>query len=125
MYKKLAESHTELDLLKVEEELIDRFGLLPKEAKNLVLSHQIRIKAKEFDLIKLDASEKSITITLNENPKINVERLLLKIQQNDSIKLVGENKIKFHLTSNNIADYKRNIEEVFFTILNKKISLGL
>ena len=95
------------------------------EAKNLVLSHQIRIKAKEIDLIKLDASEKSITITLNENPKINIESLLLKIQQNDSIKIVGENKIKFDLTSNNIADYKRNIEEVFFTISNKKISLGL
>ena len=125
LYKKLAESHTELDLLKVEEELIDRFGLLPKEAKNLVLSHQIRIKAKDLDLIKLDATEKSITITLNEKPKINVESLLQKIQQNDSIKLVGENKIRFDLTSNNIADYKRNIEEVFLTISNKKISLGL
>ena len=125
LYKKLAESHTELDLLKVEEELIDRFGLLPKEAKNLVLSHQIRIKAKDLDLIKLDATEKSITITLNEKPQINVESLLQKIQQNDSIKLVGENKIRFDLTSNNIADYKRNIEEVFLTISNKKISLGL
>ena len=92
LYKKLAESDTELDLLKVEEELIDRFGLLPTEAKNLMLSHQIKIKAKETDLIKLDASEKSITITLNENPKINIESLLLKIQQNDSIKIVGENK---------------------------------
>ena len=50
LYKKLAESHTELDLLRVEEELIDRFGLLPKEAKNLMLSHQIRIM-KEIDLI--------------------------------------------------------------------------
>ena len=45
---------------------------------------------------------------------------LLKIQQNDSIKIVGENKIKFDVTSNNIADYKRNIEEVFFTISDKK-----
>ena len=125
LYKKLAESHTELDLLKVEEELIDRFGLLPKEAKNLVLSHQIRIKAKDLDLIKLDATEKSITITLNEKPKINVESLLQKIQQNDSIKLVGENKIRFDLTSNNIADYKRNIEEVFLTISNKKIPWAL
>ena len=125
LYKKLAESHTELDLLKVEEELIDRFGLLPKEAKNLVLSHQIRIKAREIDLIKLDATEKSITIALNDNPKINVEHLLLKIQQKDSIKLIGENKIKFNLTSNNIDDYKRNIEEVFLTVSNKKISLGL
>ena len=125
MYKKLAESHTELDLLRVEEELIDRFGLLPKEAKNLVLSHQIRIKAKEIDLIKLDATEKSITITLNENPKINIENLLLKIQQNNSMKLAGENKIKFDLASNNIDDYKRNIEEVFLAISNKKISLGL
>ena len=125
LYKKLAESHTELDLLKVEEELIDRFGLLPKEAKNLVLSHQIRIKAKDLDLIKLDATEKSIIITLNEKPKINVEKLLQKIQQNDSIKLVGENKIRFDVTSNNIADYKRNIEEVFFTVSNKKIILGI
>ena len=55
----------------------------------------------------------------NEKPKINVESLLQKIQQNDSIKLVGENKIRFDLTSNNIADYKRNIEEVFLTISSK------
>ena len=90
-----------------------------------MLSHQIRIKAKEIDLIKLDATEKSITITLNENPKINIENLLLKIQQNNSMKLAGENKIKFDLASNNIDDYKRNIEEVFLAISNKKISLGL
>ena len=90
-----------------------------------MLSHQIRIKAKEIDVIKLDATEKSIAITLNENPKINIESLLVKIQQNDSIKLVGENKIKFELMSNNITDYKRNIEKVFLAISNKKISLGL
>ena len=62
---------------------------------------------------------------MNENPKINVESLLLKIQQNDSIKLVGENKIRFDMTSNNIADYKRNIEGVFLTVSNKKITLGI
>ena len=43
----------------------------------------------------------------------------------NSMKLAGENKIKFDLASKNIDDYKRNIEEVFLTISNKKISLGL
>ena len=38
------------------------------------------------------------------------------------MKLAGENKIKFDLASNNIDDYKRNIEEVFLAISNKKIS---
>ena len=44
---------------------------------------------------------------------------------NEALNYFEKNKIKFDLTSNNIADYKRNIEEVFFTIFNKKISLGL
>ena len=71
----------------------------------------------EIDLNKLDATENFITITMNENPKINIESLLQKIERNNSIKLVGENKIRFDVTSNNITDYKRNIEEVFLVYL--------
>ena len=49
-----------------------------------------------------------------------ISKISLKIQQNNSMKLAGENKIKFDLASNNIDDYKRNIEEVFLAISNKK-----
>ena len=123
LYKKLAESKSALELLRIEEELIDRFGLLPNEAKTLLLTHQIRIKAKEIDLIKLDATENSISITLDKKPRIDVENLLVKVRENKSLKLTGENKIKFEVISHSIQDFKKNIEEIFYTISNKKICL--
>ncbi len=123
LYKKLAESKSALELLRIEEELIDRFGLLPNEAKTLLLTHQIRIKAKEIDLIKLDATENSISITLDKKPRIDVENLLVKVREDKSLKLTGENKIKFEVISHSIQDFKKNIEEIFYTISNKKICL--
>ena len=123
LYKKLADSRSSLDLLEVEEELIDRFGLLPTEAKNLLLTHHIRIAAKKIDIIKLDATEISITAVLNDKPKIDVDKLLLKIQETKELKLVGQNKVTLTVKSNCLQDYKRNIEKLFLFISNKKISL--
>lgn len=53
LYQKLAEIDNEKDLLQFENELIDRFGNLPKEAKNLLKSVELKWLAAEIGFEKL------------------------------------------------------------------------
>jgi len=53
LYQKLAEIDNEKDLQKFENELIDRFGNLPKEARNLLKSVELKWLAAEIGFEKL------------------------------------------------------------------------
>ncbi len=53
LYQKLAEIDNEKDLQQFENELIDRFGNLPKEAKNLLKSVELKWLAAEIGFEKL------------------------------------------------------------------------
>ena len=48
LYQKLAEIQSKEELQKFENELIDRFGNLPKEAKNLLKSVELKWIAAEI-----------------------------------------------------------------------------
>ena len=54
-----------------------------------------------------------------------VEKLLLKVQKNKSLKIVGQNKIKLDIASGSLTDYKKNIEEIFFIISTKSMHIPL
>jgi transcription-repair coupling factor (superfamily II helicase) len=53
LYQKIAEIDNEKDLQKFEEELIDRFGSLPKEAVNLLKSVSLKWLAAEIGFEKI------------------------------------------------------------------------
>ena len=56
IYKRLANCNTQEDLDDMQQELIDRFGLLPEPAQTLLDSHRLRILAKPLGISKVDAS---------------------------------------------------------------------
>ncbi len=53
LYQKLADLNNKIDLLKVEHELIDRFGPLPEEAKNLLKSVELKWLAERVGFEKI------------------------------------------------------------------------
>ncbi len=59
IYKRLANCNTQEDLDDMQQELIDRFGLLPEPAQTLLDSHRLRIAAKPLGISKVDASSRS------------------------------------------------------------------
>ena len=62
IYKRLANCETEDALDGLQEELIDRFGLLPDPTQTLVECHRLRVLGKPLDLIKIDASAQAIIV---------------------------------------------------------------
>src|SRR5580658_10426075 len=80
LYKRVAgaESREELDELKVE--LIDRFGSLPPYAQSLFRAAQIKLRAAQLGIRKIDAGATGGYIAFDENNKIDAARVVKLIQ---------------------------------------------
>ena len=93
-YKKLATAKTtdQVDLLL--EEIVDRFGKLPNQAQTLIDVHRLRVLAKPYGVVKVDAAPGVITITFKPNPPIDPMKIIQMIQKNKHIKLAGNEKLR-------------------------------
>ncbi len=61
------------DLTRFRKKFADRYGKLTQEAKNLILTHRIRVEAKPLGVLKIDAGEDSIIFTFKINPRLTPE----------------------------------------------------
>ena len=93
-YKKLASAKTTDQIDALLEEIVDRFGKLPTQAQTLIDVHRLRVIAKPFGVLKVDASPTVITITFKKNPPIDSLKIIELIQKNRHIKLAGNEKLR-------------------------------
>ena len=93
-YKKLATAKTpdQVDLLL--EEIVDRFGKLPAQAQTLIDVHRLRVLARPYGVIKVDAAPGVIHITFKPDAPVEPMRIIELIQKNKHIKLVGNEKLR-------------------------------
>jgi transcription-repair coupling factor (superfamily II helicase) len=82
----------ELELL--QEELVDRFGLLPDPAKALADSHRLRIEAKPLGISKVDAGPESIVLQFIKDPPVDPARIIQLIQTRRNFKLSGPDRLR-------------------------------
>lgn len=95
-YKRIASAvqSGELDDLKVE--LIDRFGLLPDAARNLLDIAALRLVAKSLGIRKVEASEKGGFIEFAEKNKVDPVWLIGLLQKEPQHwRLDGPTRLKF------------------------------
>ena len=97
IYKRFANCATQADLDDMQQELIDRFGLLPEPAQTLLDSHRLRIMAKPLGISKVDASGDAIQIQFVPNPPIDPMKIITLIQSRRYIKMSGQDKLRIEL----------------------------
>ena len=104
-YKRIAaaESKQELDELKVE--LIDRFGLLPEAAKNLLQIAELRLQVEPLKVLRIDAGTQGGFIEFAPSAKVDPEKFIRLIQKEPIVyRFDGPLKFKFikDLTETNV-----------------------
>ena len=109
IYKRLANCETEDQLDQLQEELVDRFGLIPVPAQTLADSHRLRILGKPLDLLKIDASSASITVQFGRDTPIHPHRVIHLVQQKRQYKLAGPDKLRIEKP---IAEVKARVAEI-------------
>jgi transcription-repair coupling factor (superfamily II helicase) len=73
---------------------VDRFGKLPAQAQTLIDVHRLRVLAKPYGVVKVDAAPGVISITFQKNPPIDPMKIIQMIQKNKHIKLAGNEKLR-------------------------------
>jgi transcription-repair coupling factor (superfamily II helicase) len=94
LYKRFAGTVDFSELMGLREELVDRFGDLPDQAKSFYETHRLRLEMSGFGIKKIDAIPTSIQIQFIPNPPIDPMKIIKLIQSSKNIQLNGQDKLK-------------------------------
>jgi transcription-repair coupling factor (superfamily II helicase) len=111
-YKKLATAKTtdQIDILL--EEIVDRFGKLPSQAQTLIDVHRLRVIAKPYGVVKVDAAPSLINISFKKDPPIDSMAIIHLIQKNKHIKLAGNDKLRIERELPNVKARAQMVRDV-------------
>ncbi|MBX9832293.1 MAG: transcription-repair coupling factor, partial [Burkholderiaceae bacterium] len=111
-YKKLATAKNTDQVDALLEEIVDRFGKLPAQAQTLIDVHRLRVIAKPYGVVKVDAAPGVITITFKKDPPIDPMKIIGLIQKNKHIKLAGNEKLRIERELLEVKDRAQMVRDV-------------
>jgi transcription-repair coupling factor (superfamily II helicase) len=96
MYKRLANADSEEALRDLQVEMINRFGMLPEQIKNLFRVTHIKITAETIGITKLEANARGGKIEFSSDTRVDPLKIVKLVQSQPRIyKLEGANQLKF------------------------------
>ena len=94
LYKRLATAEKAEQIDALLEEITDRFGKLPAQGQTLFDVHRLRVLAKPYGVVKIDAAPQLMVISFKPNPPVDALRIIELVQKNRHIKLAGNDKLR-------------------------------
>src|SRR3989442_13014569 len=76
LYKKLATADRPEHIDAMLEEITDRFGKLPAQGQTLFDVHRLRVLAKPYGVVKVDAAPNLMVIGFRANPPVHAQRTI-------------------------------------------------
>jgi transcription-repair coupling factor (superfamily II helicase) len=111
-YKKFATAKNTEQIDTLLEEIVDRFGKLPAQAQTLVDVHRLRVIAKPYGVVKVDAAPGVISITFKKDAPIDPMKIIALIQKNKHIKLVGNEKLRIERELPEVKDRTQMVRDI-------------
>ncbi|MGY4876386.1 transcription-repair coupling factor [Vreelandella aquamarina] len=122
MYKRIANTQSREQLRELQVELIDRFGLLPAPVKNLIRQTQLRHRAEQLGIKRLEAGETRGKITFESETPIDPMTLVNLIQRSPQhFRLEGSDTLRLELPMESIDARFKQLETVMDQ-LNQKVA---
>ncbi|MDP4918735.1 MAG: transcription-repair coupling factor, partial [Haliea sp.] len=96
LYKRIAAAQNEKSLRDIQVEMIDRFGLLPQQVKNLAQVARLRIRADQLGIAGIEVGPGGGNIGFRESTRVN-PLSLVKLVQSDpkGYQLAGAMRLRF------------------------------
>jgi len=110
LYKRIASAANPEGLKEIQVEMIDRFGLLPPPAQNLLEITQLKLRVQPCGIKKIEAGPTGGRILFGPEPKVDPARVIRLVQTAPKeFKLDGGDKLRFFA---DLADPSRRIAQV-------------
>jgi transcription-repair coupling factor (superfamily II helicase) len=95
MYKRIASAKNITELQDLQEEMIDRFGLLPEYLKNLFRITELKLKANPIGIRKIDLGQRGGRLHFSSENRVDPGKIVQLIQSQPQVyKLDGQDKIR-------------------------------
>ena len=126
IYKRMAAIETDEERMDMEDELMDRFGELPKPALNLLQVAVIKNMANQAYITEIKGNRREVRITMYEKAMIDVSKipdLIKKMKQNLKFKtdkipcFYYEIPKEIKTVDQYLAELKRVVEEILGIVL--------
>lgn len=96
LYKRLSACQDTDQLREMEVEMVDRFGLLPAQAKNLVEATRLKLRLQPLGARKLEVGPKGGRLIFHTNPSVDPMSVIQLVQsQPESFRLDGQDTLRF------------------------------
>jgi len=120
MYKRIASADNSEELRALQVEMIDRFGLLPDAAKNLVRITELRNRAGQLGIRKIDGGPQGISLEFAEDTKVNPSYLIELIQTYpQDYKLEGPTRLRILAKISDTQERMKLVESVVNELAEK------
>jgi transcription-repair coupling factor (superfamily II helicase) len=120
LYKRLASTNNEQELNDLQVEIIDRFGLLPEQTKNLIRVNRLRFIADTIGIKKIEANNRQIKLDFKANTQVDPLTIVKLVQKFPTkYQMEGANKFKYLDTLDNPESKLRGAEQLLQTFTSK------
>ncbi len=124
LYKRLASAERLEQLDQLLEEIVDRFGKLPPQAQTLFDVHRLRVQARPYGVMKIDAGPAVMNIHFRPNPPIEPLRIIDLVQRQRHVKLAGNEKLRIDRAQADPKDRAQTVREVLKALGQPTVTSG-
>jgi transcription-repair coupling factor (superfamily II helicase) len=112
LYKRLATADTSAKIDTLLEECVDRFGKLPAQGQALFDLHRLRVQARPYGVIKIDAGPAVMNIHFRPNPPVDPMKIIDLVQKNRNVKLAGNDKLRIDRAYPDAKDRAQYVRDI-------------
>jgi transcription-repair coupling factor (superfamily II helicase) len=112
LYKRLANCEVPEELEQMQQELVDRFGLLPEPARALIESHRMRILSKPLGIARVDAGPEAIVLQFVPNPPVDAGKIISLVQGRRDTRFAGQDRLRVTRSFPTLADRVACMREI-------------
>ncbi|WP_163930203.1 transcription-repair coupling factor [Paraferrimonas sp. SM1919] len=113
LYKRIASCDTPKAIDELQVEMIDRFGLLPASAKNLLTIANAKLRAKALGLNKLEIAHKGGQVEFAKDNKVDPIFLIGLLQSQPNVfKMDGPSKLRFAMPAEEATERLELLENI-------------
>jgi transcription-repair coupling factor (superfamily II helicase) len=121
LYKRIASARDSERLRELQVEMVDRFGLLPDAVKNLFAVTELKLRATELGVRKLDLGAHGGRMVFNPQPNVEPLTVIKLIQSQPRVyALDGQDKLKVKLELPGAAERLRAAQELLTALAQRK-----
>jgi transcription-repair coupling factor (superfamily II helicase) len=116
LYKRIAAAKKDRDLRDIQVEMIDRFGLLPRQIGNLFELAKLRIRAQSLGISGIEVGAEGGNINFKQSTRVNPMSLVTLVQSDPkSYRLTGATRLRFEQSLPEAADRQKFIEDLLIS----------